>query len=84
MKNEDMKDENWIVIGDIDPVSVVNMLRKFCTADILSVVTVKEPPKKKEEEEEPESSSKKKWEEPKKDDVAKLVRAYQAYNPYTS
>ncbi len=36
------KDQKFIVIGDIDPVDVVNKLRKLCHTEILSVGPVKE------------------------------------------
>jgi hypothetical protein len=76
----DMKDQKLTVIGDIDPVDVVNKLRKFCNTEILSVGPAKEEKKK----EEP------KKEEPKKDDKKKddeeRLKAYYAhmaqYGPY--
>lgn len=43
----DMKGMNLTVIGDIDPIALVNKLRKFWTTDIASVGPAKEPDKKK-------------------------------------
>ncbi|XP_062149700.1 heavy metal-associated isoprenylated plant protein 39-like [Alnus glutinosa] len=74
----DMKDQKLTVIGDVDPVVVVNKIRKLCPADIVSVGPAKEEKKK----EEP------KKEEPKKDDQKKkeeeLLKAYLAHNPYVT
>jgi len=73
----DMKDQKLTVIGDVDPVDVVNKIRKLCPADIVSVGPAKEEKKKEEpKKEEPKKDDK------KKDDVAELLKAYQAYNPY--
>lgn len=71
------------VTGDVDPVTIVSKLRKLCRSEIVSVGPAKEEKKKEEKKEEP------KKEEPKKDDkkkesdqIADLVKAYQAYNPH--
>ena len=74
----DMKDKKLTVTGDIDPVDLVSKLRKICPADILSVGPAKEPEKKKEE---PKKADEKKKDP--KDDVANLIKAYEAYNPHT-
>ncbi|XP_044467258.1 heavy metal-associated isoprenylated plant protein 39-like [Mangifera indica] len=74
----DTKDHKLTVIGNIDPVCIVSKLRKLCHTEIVSVGPAKEPEKKKEE---PKKQEPKK-DEPKKDDVAELVKAYKAYNPY--
>ncbi|XP_059438423.1 heavy metal-associated isoprenylated plant protein 39-like [Corylus avellana] len=80
-----MKAQELTLIGNMDPVGVVKKLSGLCKAEISFVLPAEEAEKKKKKKkEEPESSSKKKEEETKKDDVAKLVSAYQAYNPYTS
>ena len=71
----DMKDQKLTVIGDIDPVDVVNKLRKLCSTEILSVGPAKEEKKK----EEPKKDEPKK-DDKKKDEVAELIKAYQAYN----
>ncbi|KAK7837382.1 heavy metal-associated isoprenylated plant protein 39 [Quercus suber] len=70
----DMKDKKLTVTGDIDPVDVVNKLRKLCFTEIVSVGPAKEEKKK----EEP------KKEEPKKDDKKKEEpKAYVVpYSPY--
>ncbi|KAG1360700.1 heavy metal-associated isoprenylated plant protein 39 [Cocos nucifera] len=77
----DMKDKKLTVIGAVDPVDIVRKLRKFWFTEILSVGPAKEEKKK----EEPKKEEKK--EEPKKkkdvnEQVAELVKAYQAYNPH--
>ncbi|XP_054787203.1 heavy metal-associated isoprenylated plant protein 12-like [Prosopis cineraria] len=53
----DMKNKKLTVTGDVDPVSVVDKLKKVCNTEIISVGPAKEPEKKKDE--------------PKKDDKAK-------------
>jgi hypothetical protein len=59
-----MKDQKLTVIGDIDPVVVVNKLRKLCSTEILSVGPAKEEKKKEEpKKEEPKKDDKKKAEE---------------------
>ncbi|XP_050253280.1 heavy metal-associated isoprenylated plant protein 39-like [Quercus robur] len=76
----DMKDKKLTVTGDIDPVDVVNKLRKLCSTEIVSVGPAKEEKKK----EEP------KKEEPKKDDKKKDAKEepivypilYSPYMPY--
>lgn len=77
----DMKDKKLTVIGVVDPVSIVSKLKKLCHPEILSVGPAKEPEKKKEE---PKKDEAKKPEEKKdpKDQVAELVKAYQAYHPH--
>ncbi|KAJ0042567.1 heavy metal-associated isoprenylated plant protein 39-like [Pistacia vera] len=79
----DMKDKKLTVIGDIDPVSIVGKLRKLCHTEIVSVGPAKEEKKKEEpKKEEQKKDDNKKKDEPKKDDVAELIKAYKAYNPY--
>ncbi|KAJ7974136.1 Heavy metal-associated isoprenylated plant protein [Quillaja saponaria] len=74
----DMKDRKLTVTGDIDPVQVVNKLRKLCQTEIVSVGPAKEPEKKKNE---PKKDEQKKPDDKKKDDVPELVkRAYYGYN----
>ncbi|KAI3986239.1 hypothetical protein MKX01_014363 [Papaver californicum] len=75
----DMKEMKLTVIGDVDPVEVVNKLRKLCHTAIISVGPAKEPEKK----EEPKKEEPKK-EEPKKcteQQIAELVCGYKPYNP---
>ncbi|CAA2964039.1 heavy metal-associated isoprenylated plant protein 39-like [Olea europaea var. sylvestris] len=45
----DLKDKKLIVTGDIDPVSVVDKLRKLCQTKIVSIGPAKEPEKPKEQ-----------------------------------
>ncbi|XP_028801406.1 heavy metal-associated isoprenylated plant protein 12-like [Neltuma alba] len=47
--NMDMKDKKLTVTGDIDPVKVVEKLRKLCHTEIVSVGEAKESDKKAEE-----------------------------------
>lgn len=44
-----MKDKKMTVIGDIDPINVVNKLRKYWTTEISFVGPAKEPEKKKDD-----------------------------------
>ncbi|KAK9994583.1 hypothetical protein SO802_024286 [Lithocarpus litseifolius] len=61
----EMKDKKLTVTGDIDPVDVVNKLRKLCFTDIVSVGPAKEEKKKEEpKKEEPKKDDKKKDKEP--------------------
>ncbi|KAI9084177.1 hypothetical protein K1719_033848 [Acacia pycnantha] len=46
----DMKDKKLTVTGDVDPVSIVDKLKKVCNTEIISVGPAKEPEKKKKEE----------------------------------
>ncbi|KAK3227887.1 hypothetical protein Dsin_007749 [Dipteronia sinensis] len=68
----EMKDQKLTVIGDIDPIEVVNKLRqkKWHT----SIVSVGPKDTKKPEEKKPEDKK-------ESDKIAELVKAYQAYNP---
>lgn len=72
----DMKDKKLTVIGNVDPVEVVNKLRKAWHTEIVSVgENKKEEPKKAEP----------KKEEPKKnpnEQMAELMRAFQANYPH--
>ncbi|KAJ1404402.1 Heavy metal-associated domain, HMA [Sesbania bispinosa] len=72
----DMKDQKMTLIGDIDPVHVVCRLRKLCHVEILSVGPAKEEKKStpKSEEKKPEVKRK----DPK-EELAELVKAYEAY-----
>ncbi|PKU86988.1 hypothetical protein MA16_Dca013935 [Dendrobium catenatum] len=90
----DMKERKLTVVGSVDPIDVVNKLRKFWHTDLLSVGPAKEPEKeeaKKEEakKEEPKKEEPKK-EEPKKDKPEKkkeeakkeeISPQEQSYNP---
>ncbi|RWR80896.1 heavy metal transport/detoxification superfamily protein [Cinnamomum micranthum f. kanehirae] len=73
----DMKEKKLTVIGDVDPVNIVSKLRKQWHTDIVSIGPSKEPDKKKEE---PNKDDEKKKDG--KDQIAELVKAYNAYKPY--
>ncbi|KAM7273284.1 hypothetical protein ACFE04_027948 [Oxalis oulophora] len=78
----DMKDKKLTVIGDVDPVTIVAKLRKFCHTDIISVGPAKEdkpaaaPAAIKQEP--PKNTNNKE----DKDNIQALVNAYEAYNPH--
>ncbi|XP_078428388.1 heavy metal-associated isoprenylated plant protein 39-like [Wolffia australiana] len=75
----DMKEKKMTVIGTIDPVKVVEKLRKRWNAHIITIGPKEEPKKA-----EPKKGDPKK-EEPKKDSaehLAELVKLYRAYNPH--
>lgn len=75
----DMKDKKLTVTGDIDPVDVVNKLRKLCSTDIVSVGPAKEEKKKEEpKKEEPKKDDKKK--ETKEEPIVYPVPMF--YSPY--
>ncbi|XP_058199760.1 heavy metal-associated isoprenylated plant protein 39-like [Rhododendron vialii] len=75
----DMKDKKLTVIGDVDPVDIVNKLKKCRHAVILTVGPAKDP--KEEEKKKKEAEEKKKKEEEEKR-LAELAAAYKCYNPY--
>ncbi|KAL2556133.1 heavy metal-associated isoprenylated plant protein 39-like [Forsythia ovata] len=66
----DPKDKKLTVIGDIDPVSLVDKLRKICQTGIVSVGPAKEPEKNKEQ---PKPDDK------NKDYMSEYLKAYQKY-----
>lgn len=83
----DMKEKKLTVIGTVDPVEVVNKLKKKWHTEILTVGPAKEPEKKKEEpkKEEGKKEDGKKEDDKKKQEeqqIAELVRAYEAYHPH--
>ncbi|KAF8027663.1 hypothetical protein BT93_E0542 [Corymbia citriodora subsp. variegata] len=67
-----IEDNKLTVSGEFDPVKVVNKLRKSWRTDIVSVGAAKEGDGKKDEG--------KKEEGKKEDQLANLVKAYQAYH----
>ncbi|KAJ6839053.1 heavy metal-associated isoprenylated plant protein 39-like isoform X2 [Iris pallida] len=73
----DMKEKKLTVVGLIDPVDVVEKLRKFWHTEMVSVGPAKEPEKKKDDAAKKDGNGKK-----KEDPVVELVNAYRAYNPY--
>ncbi|XP_068315694.1 heavy metal-associated isoprenylated plant protein 39-like [Pyrus communis] len=68
----DMKDKKLTATGDIDPVDLVERLRKLCRTEIVSVGPAKEEEKKKKEEE--------KKKDPK-DQMIELMKAYPGLYP---
>ncbi|KAG4134086.1 hypothetical protein ERO13_D08G134800v2 [Gossypium hirsutum] len=77
----DMKDKKLTVIGEVDPVVVVSKLRKQWYTQILTVGPAKEEKKdgegKKNEGTKKDDNKKKESEQ-----LAELLKAYKAYNPY--
>ncbi|CAH9108382.1 unnamed protein product [Cuscuta epithymum] len=63
----DRQDKKLTLIGDIDPVKVVAMLRKFCRTEIFSVGPAKEEEKKKTEEPKKVEEKKKEGDQKKQD-----------------
>ncbi|XP_058085580.1 heavy metal-associated isoprenylated plant protein 39-like isoform X2 [Magnolia sinica] len=78
----DMKEKKLTVTGDVDPVNIVQKLRKLWFTEILSVGPAKEPEKKKEEPKKDEGKKEDAKKKDPNDHIAELVKAYQAYNPY--
>ncbi|KAI3421483.1 DET1- and DDB1-associated protein 1 [Psidium guajava] len=76
----DMKEKKLTVIGAIDPVEVVSKLKKKWYAEILTVGPAKEPEKK--DEPKKEESKKEEGKKTQEQQIAELVKAYEAYNPY--
>ncbi|OIW08059.1 hypothetical protein TanjilG_20160 [Lupinus angustifolius] len=66
----DMNDKKLTLIGDIDPIHVVEKLRKLCRTEIISVVPAKEE-KKKNEESKPNNKSSTK--------VSESLKLFEAY-----
>ncbi|XP_078429425.1 heavy metal-associated isoprenylated plant protein 39-like isoform X2 [Wolffia australiana] len=69
----DMKDKKMTVIGTVDPVKVVDKLRKRWNAHVISVGPKEEPKKTEAKKEEPKKDS--------AEHIGQLVKLYQAYNP---
>ena len=88
----DMTDRKLTVIGDVDPIGVVNKLRKLWHAELVSVGPDKEPEKNKDDEKSKEE--KKKIEDKEKEEAEKKKKqeeqiqnllsayGYQNYAPY--
>ncbi|KAI3970207.1 hypothetical protein MKW92_052694 [Papaver armeniacum] len=80
----DSKESKMTVIGDVDPVEVVNKLRKHCHTTIISVGPKEEPKKEEPKKEEPKKEEPKKEEPPKctaEQQLAAYISAYKAHNP---
>ncbi|KAK9927125.1 hypothetical protein M0R45_024326 [Rubus argutus] len=82
----DMKERKLTVTGNIDPVDVVNKLRKGnWHTEILTVGPAKEEKKDDKKDGGAKKDEGKKDDDKKKDpnqQIAELVKAYQAYNPH--
>lgn len=79
----DMKERKLTVTGNIDPVDVVNRLRKGnWHTEILTVGPAKEEKKDDKKDGGDKKDDGKKDDDKKKDPIADLVKAYQAYNPH--
>ena len=76
----DMKEKKLTVVGDVDPVEVVNKLRKTWNTDIVSVGPAKEEKKKDEGKKDDKKDENKPKDE--KEQLADLIKAYKAYNPH--
>ncbi|GLJ10159.1 hypothetical protein SUGI_0123170 [Cryptomeria japonica] len=74
----DMKDKKMTVIGDVDPVYLTSKLRKFSSAELVSVGPAKEEKKEgeKKEEKKPESDAKKNKAEAPKYEVVYVPPSY--------
>lgn len=72
----DMKAKKLTVIGDVDPITVVDRLRKYWPTDIASVGPAKEPEKKK------EGGAGGGGGDSKKKDYVDWIPAYNPYVPY--
>ncbi|XP_078429421.1 heavy metal-associated isoprenylated plant protein 39-like [Wolffia australiana] len=70
----DMKEKKMTVIGTIDPVKVVEKLRKRWNAHIITIGPKEEPKKTENKKEEPKKDS--------AEHLAELVNLYGAYNPH--
>ncbi|KAG9149223.1 hypothetical protein Leryth_003212 [Lithospermum erythrorhizon] len=77
-----MKEKKMTVVGDVDPVEVINKLRKSFCAELLTVEPAKEEKKdgdkKKEGNNEKKDGNKKKSEA---EQIAELEKANKCYNP---
>ncbi|KAF2297865.1 hypothetical protein GH714_004245 [Hevea brasiliensis] len=76
----DMKDRKLTVTGDVDPVTIVSKLRKISHTEILSVGPAKE--EKKDGGKKDGGGKKEDEKKNPNDQIAELVKAYKAYNPY--
>ncbi|KAJ9173652.1 hypothetical protein P3X46_016768 [Hevea brasiliensis] len=76
----DMKDRKLTVTGDVDPVTIVGKLRKISHTEILSVGPAKE--EKKDGGKKDGGGKKEDEKKNPNDQIAELVKAYKAYNPY--
>lgn len=79
-----MKDKKLTVISDVDPIALVNKLKKLCHTELLTVGPAKEPEKKKDDKKEDgkKDDDKKDDEKKKEQQIQDLIMAYLYYNPY--
>lgn len=73
-----MNDKKLTITGAVDPVTAVAKLRKSWPTELLSVGPAKEEKK----EEAKNKAGDKEKEKSKDDQIAEVVKAYQAYNAY--
>ncbi|XP_057802797.1 heavy metal-associated isoprenylated plant protein 39-like isoform X2 [Salvia miltiorrhiza] len=85
----DMNEKKMTIIGNVDPVEVVNKLKKSCFPQILTVGPAKEPEKKdgeKKEDKKDEKKDEKKDDDKKKSEseqIAELLKLYKNYTYYS-
>ncbi|KAI9084150.1 hypothetical protein K1719_033821 [Acacia pycnantha] len=77
----DMKDKKLTVTGNVDPVSIVDKLKKVCNTEIISVGPAKEPEKKKKEESEKDDKAKKEAEEKQRLELLEVQRSMVEEDP---
>ncbi|XP_024020555.1 heavy metal-associated isoprenylated plant protein 39-like [Morus notabilis] len=80
----DMKEKKLTVVGDVDPVEIVNKLRKTWFTEIVSVGPAKEEKKDdgKKDDGKKDDGKKDGGKKDEKDQIAELIKAYKAYNPH--
>ena len=85
-----MNEKKMTVIGNVDPVEIVNKLKKSWCPQILTVGPAKEPEKKdgeKKDEKKGDEKKDEKKDDPKKtesEQIAELLKLYKNYNPYAT
>lgn len=75
-----MKEKKVTVIGDVDPIAVVNKLRKLWHTELLSVGPAKEPAKEGENKKVDKKDGDNKKDQ--NEQIQDLMLGYQSYNPY--
>ncbi|KAG6409305.1 hypothetical protein SASPL_127342 [Salvia splendens] len=77
----DMNEKKMTVIGNVDPVEIVNKLKKSCP-QILTVGPAKEAEKKEgEKKEEKKDEKKDDTKKSESEQIAELLKLYKNYNP---
>ncbi|XP_078447825.1 heavy metal-associated isoprenylated plant protein 39-like isoform X2 [Wolffia australiana] len=74
-----MKEKKMTVMGLVDPIKIIDKLRKHWRAEFVYVGPKEEPKKEEHKIEEPKIEEAKKYTE---EHVRELLKLYQAYNPY--